>query len=181
MTKKTIYTATLSMGFTLTIDEEYQPTVMDGEEEYTLYKVPGAVGGFVGQVRAEVEAALELLCPAFSSADAQGIIGYIRQRYGDELEFLWEATPHNAIARRKDNRKWYLALLTLDPSKLGLSGDQPLEVINLRVDRSGLGAWALPGYHMNKKYWTSVVLGRGVPLETLFRLIDESYEAVKGK
>lgn len=181
MPEKIIFRTTLSMGLELLVSDSYAPTVLDGEEEYTLYKVPGAVGGFVGQVRAEVEEILARLRPAFCSRQARELLCYIRTRYGDEPEFLWESTPHNAIVRRKDNRKWYLALLTVPPEKLGLSGAAPLEIVNLRVTRTDLGDWALPAYHMNKKNWISVVLDGGVPLDTLLRLIDESYQLVKGK
>ncbi|MBQ8893545.1 MAG: MmcQ/YjbR family DNA-binding protein [Clostridia bacterium] len=180
------YTVELPIGMTLTVTEDLQTTVMDGTEEYTLYKVPGAAGGFVGQVRAQVEAVLEEIrnqcCSPFKTEQAREIIGYIRAQYGDDLEFLWKKFPENAIARRKDNRKWYLALLTVAPAKLGLPREGLLEIVDLRsAHREQLGEWALPGYHMNKKNWITVVLDGTVPFETLQCLIDESYRLAKGK
>lgn len=42
----------------------------------------------------------------FQSDYAHKVIRYVRQTYGDELEFLWERFPDNAIFRRKDTGKW---------------------------------------------------------------------------
>jgi len=36
----------------------------------------------------------------------------------------------------------------------------------------------LPGYHMNKKYWNTVVADGSAPLRMLRQWIDESYELV---
>ena len=35
-----------------------------------------------------------------------------------------------------------------------------------------------PGYHMNKKYWNTVVLDGTIPAKDLFKMIDHSYEQV---
>jgi predicted DNA-binding protein (MmcQ/YjbR family) len=35
-----------------------------------------------------------------------------------------------------------------------------------------------PGYHMNKKHWNTVELGRGIPDAELREMIDHSYELV---
>lgn len=187
-----VYTTRLPMGMTLTVTvgATVETRVTEGEEEYTLYKVPGAAGAFVGQVREQVEAVLAEIAEkcfdreVFHTRQAGQITAYIRARYGDELEYLWKKFPENAVARRQDNRKWYLALLTVAPAKLGRSGEALLEVLDLRVSpeqRETLGPWALPGYHMNKKNWITVVLDEEVPLETLQQLIDQSYILAKGK
>jgi len=65
---------------------------------------------------------------------------------------------------------------------VGLEND-PLRV-NLKCDPE----WAeelrdqytsiIPGYHMNKRYWNTVILDENVPDELIYRLIDRSYELV---
>lgn len=47
----------------------------------------------------------------FKSVYAKELIEYVCSTYGDELEFLWQKFPDNAIWRRKDTGKWYGALL----------------------------------------------------------------------
>lgn len=36
----------------------------------------------------------------------------------------------------------------------------------------------IPGYHMNKKHWITVILDGDVPEEMLFSLIDQSYDLI---
>ena len=36
----------------------------------------------------------------------------------------------------------------------------------------------LPGYHMNKEHWNTIVLDGSFPNELVFRMIDESYDLV---
>ena len=38
--------------------------------------------------------------------------------------------------------------------------------------------YVMPGYHMNKKHWNTVLVGTGAPESQLRNLIDHSYELV---
>lgn len=109
------------------------------------------------------------------------IIRYVRESFGDELEFLWTKFPDNAVWRRKDNRKWYGAVLTVVGRKIGLDTDKVVEIIDLRMDPSDVEtvlsrAHYYPGWHMNKKNWYTVVLDGSIPDEELKERIMESYE-----
>ena len=103
------------------------------DEPYTLFLVEDAQGSFIGEVRAAYCDALSAVAEAcfaktvFQSGYSQSVIEYARNTYGDELEFLWEKSPKNAILRRKDNRKWYAALLTISKSRLGAFPDEEIE------------------------------------------------------
>ena len=39
----------------------------------------------------------------------------------------------------------------------------------------------LPGYHMNKKHWNTVIVDGSLPRKLLKEMIDESYDLVKPK
>jgi len=39
----------------------------------------------------------------------------------------------------------------------------------------------LPGYHMNKTHWNTVVTGGDVPLDEIVQMISDSYDLVKPK
>ncbi|WP_022824912.1 MmcQ/YjbR family DNA-binding protein [Hymenobacter norwichensis] len=39
--------------------------------------------------------------------------------------------------------------------------------------------YVLPGFHMNKKHWNTVLIGTGVPGGQLRELIDHSYDLVR--
>ena len=158
-------------------------------EEYVLYKT-NASGTFVGDVRSAIENVLLDIAdkcyePAvFKSNQAMKLIAYVREKYGDELEFLWTKFPDNAIWRRKDNEKWYGALLTLSMLKLDGKTDKIVEIVDLRekpetIENLVDNAKYYPGWHMNKKSWYTIVLDGSVPDEELFGRIDESYKLAK--
>lgn len=120
----------------------------------------------------------------FGSPGAQQVIAYVREEYRDELQFLWRRFPNNAIYRRKDNRKWYAALLVVDRRKLGLDQDGTVEIIDLRGDPDEIGALIdgrkyFPGYHMNKKHWFTLRLDGSVPMVEVLSRLDESYRLAR--
>ncbi|GGG53702.1 MmcQ/YjbR family DNA-binding protein [Hymenobacter glacieicola] len=39
--------------------------------------------------------------------------------------------------------------------------------------------YVLPGFHMNKKHWNTVLMGTGIPNRQLQELIDHSYDLVR--
>ena len=160
------------------------------EEPYTLHLVEEAGGTFVGEVRdgyGSVLADIAEQCferDVFKSEQAHAVIAYIRQKYGDELEYLWKKFPSNAICRRKDNQKWYGILLILARRKLGIDSDEVIDAIDLRIDPEESkkvvdGKRYFPGYHMNIKTWCTMCLDGSVPTEEIFAWIDKSYELAK--
>ena len=169
-------------------DGAVSATVIDPtlHEPYTLHLTDGAVGSFVGSVRSEYEKILTDIsdhCFApevFKSIQAKELIEYVRTAYADELEYLWEKFPDNAVWRRKGTTKWYGALLTVSRRKLGLESDEMVEIIDLRTAPENMDAQIdnklyFPGWHMNKKNWYTVILDGSVSLEELRGRIDESY------
>lgn len=49
------------------------------------------------------------------------------------------------------------------------------------VYRSAYPASVLPGYHMNKKYWNTLLINDTLPDNELRRMIAESYDLVSGR
>ncbi len=159
-------------------------------ELYILHLVEDACGDFVGKVKKEYNDILERLYKecfepdVFKTKQAQKLIEYIKERYSNELEFLWEKFANNAIVRRKDNLKWYAAFLTVSKEKLGFEDKTLAEIIDLRaenVDKIIDNKQIFPGYHMNKKHWITIILDGSVPLETIKTKIDESYELARNR
>ena len=54
------------------------------------------------------------------------IIKYVRESYGDELEFLWKKFPDNAVWRRKDNKNGGEKTLNVSSN----NGDVNIELVN---------------------------------------------------
>lgn len=156
----------------------------DTDDEYTLHAVEGATGEFVGKVRLFYAEELEKIADCFESnmfayRQTEEIIGYVGQKYGDEPEYLWEDTPDCCIMRRKDNRKWYLVIMTVNGTKLGLE-NRELEIIDIRCPEDELNGLAdgekyFRGWHMNKRLWMTLVLDGRVPTEEIKQRIDKGY------
>lgn len=160
------------------------------DDEYSIIHVPSAEGSFVGSVIEECENVLKEITQKcyyssiFQTKQSKEIIDYVKNKYGDELEFLWEKFTDNAIIRRSDNKKWYLLLLTVSKNKIGLSGTDKIEIIDLRgtpetieniIDNKNY----FKGYHMNKKHWYTMCLDSGVTTKEILNRIDESYKLAK--
>lgn len=177
-----------AMLVSVTNDGKISAEVTDAcsKEPYMLHRVSGVRGAFAGRVREEYEGVLAAIADAcfelamFKSECTGRVIHYIRDKYRDEPQFLWERFPGNAIFRRQDNAKWYAALLTVQKAKLGLSGDDAIEIIDLRGKPEDIVALVdrkkyFPGFHMNKKHWFTICLDGSVPLEEISRRIDASF------
>lgn len=163
----------------------------DGEL-YTLHLVEDATGSFVGAVKTEYAKILSEISEQcfdeqnFKAAQTLKLIEHIREKYSDEPEFLWEKFPRNAIFRRKDNRKWYAALLTVQRNKLGLEGAEELEILDLRVEPEELNRLVddekyFRGWHMNKKSWLTLRLDDTLTFEEISARLEKSYQLAAKK
>lgn len=208
--KKINWSKLEAYGFVKTSDGyQYTTTVMDGQlkllvnitakgvvstqmldtanhEEYVLYKVESAAGPYVGAVRAACESVLIDIAAkcyepdVFHCEQTIAIIQYVREKYGDELEFLWEKFADNAIWRCKDTQKWYGLIVAISKKKLGLKSEEMAEAIILRLRPEEMEKTIdhqryFPGWHMNKKSWYTIILDDSVSLQEIYHRIDESY------
>ena len=194
-----IYSTTIAKGqMVLTVkiskSNKVETKIVDSEsgEEYVLHLVDDARGEFVGSIREEYEnimRRIESFCfdkDIFKSDQAREIIKYIRDKYDDELEYLWDMFPKYAVWRRKDSRKWYGILLTVSMDKLGMEGRDIIEILDLRIRPEELEEILderryFFGYHMNKKNWLTLCLNNSVPFDEICHRIDVSYELAAKK
>ena len=156
------------------------------EEEYVLVDIPDSTGEFVGNVRQEYENLLNdiikncTVVDVFKSKQSKEVIKYIKQKYNDELEFLWEKFEGTAIWRNKKNNKWYGLLCKLSKRKIGIDSDELVEIIDLRYQKEQIEEYIdfekiYPGYHMNKKSWITIILDNSLDTKNIYDLIDNSY------
>ena len=113
--------------------------------------------------------------------DRQTAFDYIRKKYKVMPEYPWQRYDENAVFRHADNRKWFALVMDVQRDKLGLSGADFVDVINLKIDdmffrdmiirENGI----MPAYHMNKLHWITVLLDGTVSEERVKELIDMSF------
>ena len=111
----------------------------------------------------------------------QAVYDYIKKKYKVSPEFPWRKYPGNAVFRHDDNRKWFALIMDVEGDKVGVSGADYVDVINLKVDdmffrdmliqEDGI----MPAYHMNKMHWITVLLDGTVPEERVKGLIGMSF------
>ncbi len=111
------------------------------------------------------------------------VIDYIKKKYGASPEYLWKRYPDYAVFRHEDNNKWFALTASVPGLKLGLSGENPIDVINLKIDDVFLRdmlireAGIMPAYHMNKLHWVTVLLDGTVSGQRIYDLIETSFMA----
>ena len=179
------------MSVKISLDNSIFTEIIDTEtnEPYILYLIEKR-SGYSEKVYKEYSDILEKIkkkCfedEIFKANYTKEVINYIKNKYGDELEFLWKKSPKNAVVRRKFSNKWYAVILTLSKRKLNLNSDEAVEIINLHnnpeeIEKLIDNKKYFPAYHMNKKHWCTICLDGTVELKEIYKLIDVSYELAK--
>ncbi len=113
--------------------------------------------------------------------DRQAIFDYAKKKYGTEPEYLWMSYPSYAVLRHQDNQKWYGIAMNVPRNKLGLPGTETLDILDVKceplmIDLLRQSPGFLPGYHMNKSNWVSILLDGTVADDTILDLLDMSVQ-----
>ena len=89
-----------------------------------------------------------------------------------------EALPFgpDTLVFKVDNKLFLLTGFDNDPVRFNVKCN-PEKAIELREEFPDA---VLPGFHMNKKHWNTVVVNGSISTKQLKTMIDESYELVKG-
>ena len=180
------------MSVKISLDNSIFTEIIDIEtnEPYILHLLEIKRSGYSEKVHKAYSEVLEKIkkeCfedEIFKANYTKEIINYIKNKYEDELEFLWKKSPKNAVVRRKSSNKWYAVILTISKRKLNLDSNEIIEVINIHNSPEEIEKLIdykkyFPAYHMNKKHWCTICLDGTVELKEIYKLIDISYELAK--
>jgi len=112
------------------------------------------------------------------------IFEYVKKQYGTLPEYLWSSSPDSAVLRHK-NGKWYAVIMNVEKSKLGLDENGTVEIMDVKCDPEMAGIIIqtygfLPGYHMNKQHWITVLLDGTVGESKILDFLDMSYDLIDG-
>ena len=88
---------------------------------------------------------------------------------------VWEDFPFgdSTLVFKVGTKVFLLAGLDGSPLQFNIKLD-PEHAIELREQYESI----VPGYHMNKKHWSSVIVDGNVPERIMRQMIDESYDLV---
>lgn len=112
------------------------------------------------------------------------IFEYVKKQYGTLPEYLWSSSPDSAVLRHK-NGKWYAVIMNVEKSKLGVDGNGTVEIMDVKCDPEMTGIIIqtygfLPGYHMNKQHWITILLDGTVGESKILDFLDMSYDLIDG-
>lgn len=170
-------------------------TVEDGDLSFQVYDqetgdlypqvhMESMRGTFVGSVR---ESCLEVLysirkacfeVQEFLYPQTKRIMALVQEKYGNQLEYLWEKSPDTAVLRHEDNQKWYAILMRIPWDRLDKGREGLVEAVNLKHDQvidllSQNGIY--PAFHMNKRYWISLPLDDTLTDKKVLELFERSW------
>lgn len=115
----------------------------------------------------------------------EDISKYVMDTYGISSVRLWEKTPDNEVWRHETNGKWFGIIMDIPGNRVGLERGEVIDVLNVKcepemvtllVSQPGFA----PAYHMNKTHWISILLNGTAPDETIYQLLDMSYDMTAG-
>ena len=151
---------------------------------YPQVHMESMTGSFVASVR---EACLEILYQIrkacfdvqdFICPQTKRIMAQVQEKYGNQLEYLWEKSPDTAVLRHEDNQKWYAVVMRIPWDKLEKGREGLVEAVNLKHDQVAdlLSQKSIyPAFHMNKRYWISLALDDSLQDEEVIELIERSW------
>ncbi len=113
----------------------------------------------------------------------EALFSAVLTKYQVEPDYPWRKNSDYAVLRHNFKRKWFALVYRIGPEKLGLEGEEPVNVMNIKVQPELTGSLRLlpgilPAYHMNKEHWVTVLLDK-LPENDILDLIDESYRLTR--
>ncbi len=80
----------------------------------------------------------------------------------------------NTLVFKVNNKMFVLLALESSPLQFNVKCD-PVKAIELREEYPDN---VLPGYHMNKKHWNTIIADAGLSKKQLMEMLDDSYRLV---
>ena len=114
------------------------------------------------------------------------LTAYIMETYNCEQDCPWEKHQNFVVFRHPNNKKWFALIMDIPKDRLGLPGDELVDVVNLKCDPILIGSLIqedgfYPAYHMNKTYWITAALDETASDDKLKMVLDMSFDATSAK
>ncbi len=114
------------------------------------------------------------------------LLSYAKKTYKTVPDAPFRTAPTYFVLRHADTRKWYALFMDVPRERLGLPGNEYVDILNIKCDPvlSGslrMGKGILPAYHMHRDSWITILLDGTVPAKDIFPLLDMSYELTRKK
>ena len=159
---------------------------LENNDEFLPLRIENTQGAFASEVRNEYEKLLTnirdncFLKQYYIYPQSNRITNLVLEKYGDEPEFLWDKFKGSGVFRNPKTKKWYLAILDTDRSKIQENKKGLIEVGLIKLSVENIEKLLkqkhfYPAWHMNKKHWITVILDDSLPDDRIMELIEESH------
>ena len=97
-------------------------------------------------------------------------------------KYLWKNDPDSACfdIKMENGMRW---IMSVEKPKLGLEGDDTVDILDIKCDPEMTSMIIqtygfLPGYHMNKQHWITILLDGSVSEAKTLDFLDMSYDLI---
>ena len=156
------------------------------DEEYMPLRIESYDGEYVCKVREAYKSILKRIADAcctdvfFACEQANRIANLIHEIYGVKPDFPWN--DDNGVFRHLDTRKWFSLIMYIKRDALLKDGNSAMvNVMNLKTEQQYDVDGIYPAFHMNHKYWISLILDDTLSDTLIMELVSKSYNLTKKK
>lgn len=156
------------------------------DEEYMPLRIESYDGEYVCKVREAYKSILKRIADAcctdvfFACEQANRIANLIHETYGVKPDFPWN--DDNGVFRHLDTRKWFSLIMFVSIDSLLKNGNSAMvNVMNLKTEQQYDVDGIYPAFHMNHKYWISLILDDTLSDTLIMELVSKSYNLTKKK
>ena len=112
------------------------------------------------------------------------LIRYTAERYSTDAEYPWD--DDSFVFRHQSNRKWFAVAMRVPYHRLGIEREGAADLVDVKCGPILMGAYRgqpgiLPGYHMNKENWLTVLLDGTAEDGIIKELLEISYDLTDRK
>jgi predicted DNA-binding protein (MmcQ/YjbR family) len=160
------------------------------DEEYIPFTLKTVQSPLVAGLREQVNDWINtLLSEDFDQNDAkEKLLAYAQEKYHSPADHPFDEKPYerSTVLRVKEGGKWYALFMGVPAKCLSFPDESDIQIVNLKESEKTIetavdNLHVFPAYHMNKKYWVTLLLDPTMNLETAKALLDESYTLVSAK
>lgn len=158
--------------------------ILTNEEYYPIYVVNNN-GEFTKKLKSTIDEVVKTIINSclIKNNVKENLIQYVEKKYHTKMTMPWENNPTFITLNTNNTHKWYGLIMDINANLLKLNGDIKVDVINIKLPQDIIPKLIdninyFPAYHMNKKYWITILLNNNLDINKLYNLIDESYELV---
>ena len=156
------------------------------DEEYMPLRIESYDGEYVCKVREAYKTILKRIADAcctdvfFACEQANRIANLIHETYERDPQLPY--SDHNGVFRHLDTRKWFSLIMYIKRDALLKDGNSVMvNVMNLKTEQQYDVDGIYPAFHMNHKYWISLILDDTLSDTLIMELVSKSYNLTKKK